>query len=886
MILLKELHIKNFRSHSDSRVEFDTGINLIAGRNGAGKSSILEAILVALYGLRAVNLKKSELVRINSSGYSIRLSLQLNEKDITISRNSDGESVLTANEIIEGENSITDWVEKHICPVHTFTGAIYVRQGEIDSIIRDEEGRERIIRKITRIEDYENAWKNLGTIIRMLELERDNLLNFLSQEGQLRIKMEEKRRELQKISGEISELEKKEKGIEEEVNLLCNRLEKLESIRKNLENLRNRESAILQEIKGLEAKMESLKRQIDEATKRIEDLKLLVDEFERLKPKAERYIALDKLRSEIERLIKEIDELERKLKEELLKIETKIKKAEDDREELEKIKTEMESLKEKVEELEKYNRMWEDARVKFERLQDLRAKVEEKDLSYEMVEKLYSAILKAKEEEKKLSEKFEILISKRASLKTKAKQLKQAVEGLRAASGTCPVCGRELDEEHKKRVIAEYLEEMKRISDEIKKADEVESVLKEKKMKIEKTLSKQEAVLKLREIVKEAKSLENELSKHDIEMLKSKSEDYQKAKETFERLKGQEKILFSSVKQLEELRRQKEEIERKIEAEELKRQKILERLREEGFENLESLEKEIENLKEHYGRWLQLRDCESRLDDERRRLSGLKEDTAAVEEKLMVEKENLEAVQSEIKKILDVYSEEEYKRIGREHLRKSEELSAIRSKLGVLRESLKGLEEDIDYLSNQLIQMEEYRRKVEVIERKAIPELAEIREKFRRYRNLVAEAAMKDVENYASEIFEELTDGKYSGIRLKKVTERGKERLRIFVVYQGEERDVGFLSGGEMIALGLAFRLALSMFMIKGRIPLLILDEPTPFLDEERRRKLVDIMTNYLKKIPQVIIVSHDDELKDAADRVIFVDYQGGASRVGYVETQ
>ncbi len=76
------------------------------------------------------------------------------------------------------------------------------------------------------------------------------------------------------------------------------------------------------------------------------------------------------------------------------------------------------------------------------------------------------------------------------------------------------------------------------------------------------------------------------------------------------------------------------------------------------------------------------------------------------------------------------------------------------------------------------------------------------------------------------------------------------------------------------------------MFMIRGRIPLLILDEPTPFLDEERRRKLVDITTNYLRKIPQVIIVSHDDELKDAADRVIFVDYQGGVSRVRHVEAQ
>lgn len=114
--------------------------------------------------------------------------------------------------------------------------------------------------------------------------------------------------------------------------------------------------------------------------------------------------------------------------------------------------------------------------------------------------------------------------------------------------------------------------------------------------------------------------------------------------------------------------------------------------------------------------------------------------------------------------------------------------------------------------------------------------------------------------------------------------ERGREKVKVRVIYQGNEKDISFLSGGELISLGLAFRLALSMFMIKGKVPLLILDEPTPFLDEERRKKLVDIMNGYLKRIPQVIVVSHDDELKDAADHVILVEFSGGASKVSVQE--
>ncbi|RLI82959.1 DNA repair protein Rad50, partial [Archaeoglobales archaeon] len=173
---------------------------------------------------------------------------------------------------------------------------------------------------------------------------------------------------------------------------------------------------------------------------------------------------------------------------------------------------------------------------------------------------------------------------------------------------------------------------------------------------------------------------------------------------------------------------------------------------------------------------------------------------------------------------------------------------------------------------------------IRIIENTVLPELKSIREKFRSYRTLLAEAAFKEVEHYASEIFEELTEGKYSGIVLKREIERNREKVKVRVMYQGNEKDISFLSGGELISLGLAFRLALSMFMIKGKVPILILDEPTPFLDEERRKKLVDIMNGYLKRIPQVIVVSHDDELKDAADRVISVEFSGGASKVSIQE--
>jgi DNA repair exonuclease SbcCD ATPase subunit len=42
--MIKSLHIENFQSHEDSRLEFDPGTNVILGASDSGKSAIIRAL--------------------------------------------------------------------------------------------------------------------------------------------------------------------------------------------------------------------------------------------------------------------------------------------------------------------------------------------------------------------------------------------------------------------------------------------------------------------------------------------------------------------------------------------------------------------------------------------------------------------------------------------------------------------------------------------------------------------------------------------------------------------------------------------------------------------------------------------------------------------------
>lgn len=880
-MILKELVLKNFKSHSNTRIKFEKGINLIAGRNGAGKSSILEAILVALYGVRPP-LRKDDIIRLGATEYSVELQFELGNKSYRIIRNSAGSSELRCDFLLEGDKKINEWVEKNVSPFHVFTGAVYVRQGEIETIISDEAGREKIIRRLTRIEDYENVWKNLGLIIKELEAEMKRHAEVLKQKEDCERRLTEKVNEIEKVSKEIEESKRRVVELKNKLVLVAKERERFEAIREQLLKLREEVLKIEAEIKELNGRIKLFESQRRELEERRVSARRKYERFLELSSPAKRYVELEALHKEV---TKAIQELERSLKNyeiEKERLTNEAKRCEEEKENLRKIEEEIERTRERIELLRPEVEKWNAIKSMVDRKEQIEKIFAEKGYSAEKIEQMFSAVQKARDRDKSLRDELAKVHEEKGALVSEKNRLEEVLEKLKTAEGLCPVCGRELTEAHRRELLEKYSTELNRVKSEILKIEELERKLGEERRKVENILSKQDAVLKYKQLVDESRKITESLKGFDIGKLRSAWQEMEKCVTKLEMLKESQKRFAEVIKKEEEVKKAFEGIKHEIERIEKLRRELIGKIRETGFTDLTELEKELNNLRSSYEEWVSLKNSESELKDVEAKLGFVSSEIDKAKQFLEQKTEEVEDKKRTFNEISTQYDEKKHKEVENEEKKISNEVSGLEERLAVLKINLESLAKDREYLSKQLQMILESEKKAKAIE-KALPELEKIREKFASYKNIVAETALKEVENYASEIFEEFTNGKYSGIRLKRVTEYGKERLKVFVVHQGEERETGFLSGGELVALGIAFRLALSMFEAKGKIPILILDEPTPFLDEERRRKLVDITMDYLRKIPQVIVVSHDEELKDAADKVITVEYRGGVS---FVEAQ
>ena len=98
--MIKSIELVDLLSHSDTKLELDNNTTVFVGHNGAGKSSIIDAITFALFGKHTRKTNKSLIRRGANQGFA-KIEFSANGKNYQALRkiNSKGELIAQFTEL-------------------------------------------------------------------------------------------------------------------------------------------------------------------------------------------------------------------------------------------------------------------------------------------------------------------------------------------------------------------------------------------------------------------------------------------------------------------------------------------------------------------------------------------------------------------------------------------------------------------------------------------------------------------------------------------------------------------------------------------------------------------------------------------------------------------
>ena len=317
--MISSVELENFLSHSDTSINFDKGVTVFVGDNGAGKSSIIDAITFALFGKHTRKSNKGLIKRGETQGFT-KVVFNIGEKKYQAERKIDVKGGLAAqfSENIDGKwiqvaagerkqfgESMTTEVEKRIgLNFEKLQIASIVQQGELSSIIKAKPKEfKEMLNAIVGIDKLDISSEFLRIVIKDF---REKIKKDLGYDD---THIEVLTKDLEKYQNEVTDsvplkkelLEKKERN-EKELSELRGKFEKeapkIEKL-KHLESQKNDLSTYAKEA------IKDIQREINEKERKIRECEDCFD-FVGLKQNLE--IELKKIGDEIDKSQKNMQE--------------------------------------------------------------------------------------------------------------------------------------------------------------------------------------------------------------------------------------------------------------------------------------------------------------------------------------------------------------------------------------------------------------------------------------------------------------------------------------------------------------------------------------------------------------------------------------------------
>ena len=919
-MIIKKVQLENYRSHSNTTVEFTKGVNLILGKNGRGKTSILEAISTVMFNTKDRTGKETGKSYIKFGEKSSKIDIDFIANDgreynlkTEFFKTKPKKQTLKDMTGSEYDGDIQEKLEE-LCGIkkgfeETYENIVIAKQNEFINIFKAKpKDREEIFNKIFNTQIYKEMYDSF--LKEAVDKYKEKVKDLDKEITFLKENIEDKE--------QITSFLKEEKEVEKN---LQDRFKNINVVSKNLENeIKDYETTeielnnLIKNIKDEENKIKKylniLKENIIEA-KQAKKAKIIVKETEKpyleylnienklkdLRKNLDNLLEEQKLNTQYQNNIEKLEISNKNLKVDISNLEENISKNSEKKENLEneisnlKIKEENLDLKLKkyislLDELEKLENF------KDKKLEDKLKKTTEIDiLKKELISKkdLFKTINIEIIEEKlsnfqELEKELKLLEEQKIIFETEIKTLKKSSKEL--SDKICPFlnekCQNLEDKEaedyfsSKISIKTEDLENLKKNIEE-KTQILVEKVVFEDRKKqyfeLEKSIKNLELSLKNEEI----NLKEIELDIKNLDMNIQKLIENQEFKNS-QMLREKKKELEVELRNLN-LGEKRENLKNLLEILEIEKEKIL--------KNQNSIENNLKEIDEF---------SKKIKEDTNKNIESIKSEIKTFENKLDILKnpyneylknnvlaEDLDNLLLKVdKNIKELYSlrsdknllkekvfnlEEKIKNIKIAELKEKydiikEELNEINKKLGSSQEKIENYKKILEKISSQ----EEKQKKL-LIEFKKLEnkfnKASLIRNEVGQMGRAISKYMLSGISNIASVNFNKITG------RTERIEWSNEEKDKYAVYLVGQERKIAFeqLSGGEQVSVAIAIRGTMTEYFTNSKF--MILDEPTNNLDTERKKLLAEYMGEILNNLEQSIIVTHDDTFREMAEKII-----------------
>lgn len=182
-MILTNLKLENFKKYTNFEIAFESGLIGIIGKNGAGKSTIFEAILFALYGELKSKGDKEVVRNSNASSKDaviVELDFEFDTIEYKVIREFRGKSLTANAKLYKNSELITTGAKEVTTSIvnltkmskDSFVHTLFASQKELTSLSNSKpEDRKKMIRKLLGLEKIDFVEKEL--IEKSRELKRE-----------------------------------------------------------------------------------------------------------------------------------------------------------------------------------------------------------------------------------------------------------------------------------------------------------------------------------------------------------------------------------------------------------------------------------------------------------------------------------------------------------------------------------------------------------------------------------------------------------------------------------------------------------------------------------------------------------------------------------------